>query len=428
VAIASGALVGIVLLGTALAGRPAVQSSDDPCGLDKEYATNDAEAYRGMVFAVGNGSGPTRDAALAAARADAERGFLGPHGCLDKVPGSSGRCDAIRQNTIPWKGKAQQDARKLWTACASASIEQKELERLEQEALRFDADMKELARAIHAQSGSAPLSLMPPTWESGCSAGEEGAAVLGALRRGFAGLENRSKLRTNLADAGPEDRRVLVQLHAQREEVVVTASLVELRGCFTTPVHSLSFPGYLLNVAEGDAGNCAEDKVLGTFARGVCAPALNVRIDLDTNDGVVCQGQVVEPRLTVSAPSHVQVFAVDAQAKAQQVFPMEGGSDLVDGQISLGTFDAVYDREAGETRLVVLAVPKGERFGRTQGWQGWCEVPGGWSSELIPSNAASVPSTYTILPVWHPSCQEKATSHYEHETPPACSASRVLGQ
>lgn len=409
----------LALVGLAQGRRRVEEPVQDPCGLDKVYADN--QALTGFRFEPGYATGASEAEALDAARESAKQALMDKLGCAGKPAWADEYCDAIRMNVDPWSGNARQGRGRTWEACATAALHEDHLKILSTAAAQLDLDMAVLASTVTSAAKGRTLAFMSPTWASGCAAGDEGATLVTSLRRSFGHLQDPPTLLVGGgAELGPDARRLLLRLDEQRGKVVATASLVDPTSCTEQPVGSLTFPSVLLDIPDGSAGRCATDPLLGTTARGICAGPLAVEVDVPTRDGVLCPGEVLSPVVRVSQPARVQVFSVTADGTSTLIFPMDGASDLVQDELSLGAFDAVYEEGAGEERLLAVAVPDGQAFGLTRSWKGWCQVPGSWRSDLVPGSAAIAASTYAVLAPGHGDCARGPAVIYRHDPPPRC--------
>lgn len=337
----------------------------------------------------GEASGSNAGEAIAAAREQALQS-LGRHVCAGV---SELRCAAILRHVKPWR-EGYFDAAGGW-ACASVSIERKELDSLERDAAVFDSQLRNLAAAVAERAGSTPVQVRAPTWASGCSSGMIGQAI-------SAGLFNQLAAFPEVRLMPSEDRadraiRVSMELAPGRGGVSLTASLARPTETTVAPLPGFSFPLDLFEIDVDERGECRGDRELGlSNGERLGEGGLRVMVEVPGVDGEACEGQDVEPVVRVNRPADIQVYSVAKNGRSLLVWPPPGFDPRVEGSLSLGTMTAISQPETGDERLVVVALPRGARWGKTQGWHGFCEVSGGLQPELYPEAAAVGTATFTV--------------------------------
>ena len=390
--------------------RKAEEPQVDPCA---------GEALHGFVFEIGNATGGSEADALEVARANARK-LLYERLCSGTAAYGSLRCDAVRRQIDPWKGVSFKIRRNEYGACATAAIPTDYLDQLERDAVQLDADVDALAAVVADKLDGRTLAMAPPLWATGCSAGDVGASLSTALRSAL-GETGSVRILPKATRPADDDRILRVSLAVTASGLVVAPALATPGERGELALSGFSFPTDLMEVSDTDLGLCAGDSLLGT-ERGlrVGASDLLVEVDVPTDAGVICPGEVVAPTVRVNQPARVQVFGVGADGEAHLLWPGPGADDLVEDSQSLGSFDAVYQLGAGEERLVALAIPRDHDWGLTKDWGAWCRVPGDFRTELYPQGAAVGASTFTILAPGEARCADGPTQQQVHSPAPRC--------
>ncbi len=347
------------------------------------------------------GSGP-QDEALNAARQRARDAML------ERVCAGYGelRCAAVQRHITSWGEGSFESADRRGregTACAAVVVEEAFLDQLGRDYTLFEASLAQLVVALRAEAGDALLAVEPPTWESGCVAGAVGAAVAGELRTQLAG--------TRVVPEGEGDRTataVISSLSPSAGGVRLNLSL-RAPGDAAVLLGGFAFPGDLFGDDPESGAACRSDLELGLSAGEKLGDGgLQVALVVDTQDGVVCPGETLHPVLMVSQQARVQVYSVARDGSGYLVWPPPGEPGLVDDLLDLGAFHAVETPDRGDERLVAVAVPAGAYFGKTEGWTGFCALPGVFGPVLYPAGAAIGTASWRVLPAGLGGCTQQA--------------------
>jgi hypothetical protein len=316
------------------------------------------------------------------------------------------RCAAVQRHISSWgEGSWEPEHRRgrEGTACAAVAIEQSFLDQLGRDYLRFEADLSALVQRLRGQVGDALLAVEPPVWESGCVAGAVGAAVAGELRSQLAG--------SRVVPEGQGDRTaaaVISTLSPSAGGVRLNLA-VRPAGGGAVLLGGFAFPGDLFGDDPASQAACRSDADLGLRdGEKLGDGGLQVALVVDTHDGVVCPGEVLRPVLMVSQRARVQVYSVARDGTGYLVWPPPGEPGLVEELLDLGAFHAVETPDRGDERLVAVAVPSGGYFGKTEGWTGFCALPGVFGPPYYPAGAAIGAASWRVLPAGLGSCAADA--------------------
>lgn len=342
------------------------------------------------------------DQALNLARARARQAML------DRICAGYGelRCAAVQRHVTSWgEGSwAPGDRRgREGVACAAVVVEDAFLDQLGRDYASFEASLAALVLELKAQAGDALLAVEPPTWDSGCVAGPMGAAVAGELRSQLAGAR--------VVPEGQGDRGasgVVSTLSPGAGGVRLNLSYRPPAGA-SVLLGGFTFPGDLFGDDPSAQAACRADGELGlSDGEKLGDGGLQVAVVVDTHDGVVCPGETLRPVLMVSRQARVQVYSVARDGAGYLVWPPPGEPGLVDDLLDLGEFHAVESPDRGDERLVAVAVPAGAYFGKTEGWTGFCALPGVFGPLLYPAGAAIGTASWRVLPAGLGGCDEDA--------------------
>jgi len=380
------ALLGLGL--DASAAKP--KRGEDNVGIDLEEAcpTTPPEGFRTWV---GNASGPDKGAALKSAREDAlakatEAACAG-FGSL--------RCAAIRRNMSDWKNGHWDP--ETGAACAAVALKKTWLDSLERDIEEFARNVDQLAVSVVPHLGEAPLQLEAPVWNSGCAAGEVGAALSETLRNALAYPGSVRLVPDGATDPGAAVLQL--KLTPSADKVILSASIQPPGETALVPLGGFSFPLDVFEVDADEEGTCRSDQALGLVdGARVGADGRRVWIAITSDRGLFCEGEQLEPIVMVSQPSRLRVYSVAHDGDAYLIWPPPGHPDRVDGRVSLGKVDLVALPEEGDERLLAVAAPAEGNLGMTDAWEGFCRVPGVFSEALYPSGAAVGTRTFTVLP------------------------------
>jgi hypothetical protein len=170
-----------------------------------------------------------------------------------------------------------------------------------------------------------------------------------------------------------------------------------------------AFPGDLFGDDPDAQAACRGDAELGLKdGEKLGDGGLQVALVVDTHDGVVCPGETLRPVLMVSQQARVQVYSVARDGAGFLVWPPPGEQGLVDDLLDLGAFHAVETPDRGDERLVAVAVPAGQYFGKTEGWTGFCALPGVFGPPYYPAGAAIGTASWRVLPAGLGGCAADA--------------------
>ncbi len=317
------------------------------------------------------------------------------------------RCAAVQRHITSWgEGSWEAEGRgRQGTACAAVVVEEAFLDQLSKDYARFEASLAALVSELRAQAGDDLLAVEAPTWESGCVAGAVGAAVAGELRSQLAG-----------ARVVPEGQGVR-GAHALITTMSPSAAGVRLNLAMRPAagpellLGGFAFPGDLFGDDLETLAACRGDAELGLEAGEKLGDGgLRIALAVDTQDGVVCPGEELHPVLMVSQQARVQVYSVGRDGAGFLVWPPPGEPGLVEDAMDLGTFHAVEMPDRGDERLVAVGVPAGSYFGKTEGWTGFCRLPGVFGPVLYPAGAAIGTATWRVLPEGLGGCGATARS------------------
>jgi hypothetical protein len=316
------------------------------------------------------------------------------------------RCAAVQRHITSWGEGSWRPADRRGregTACAAVVVEDAFLDQLGRDYASFEGSLTALVEQLRGVVGDAMLAVEPPTWESGCVAGNIGAAVAGELRSELAGA------------------RVVPEGQGVRGAVAVLTTLspgaggVRLNLSVGQPgqarelLGGFAFPGDLFGDDPERQAACRSDVDLGLSAGEKLGDGgLQVALAVDSHDGVVCPGEQLQPVLMVSQQARVQVYSVARDGSGYLVWPPPGELGLVDDVLDLGAFHAVETPDRGDERMVAVAVPAGSYFGKTEGWTGFCELPGVFGPVLYPAGAAIGTASWRVLPAGLGGCEGQA--------------------
>ncbi|TVQ94733.1 MAG: hypothetical protein EA397_01105 [Deltaproteobacteria bacterium] len=337
----------------------------------------------------GEASGVNAGEAIAAAREQALQS-LGRHVCTGV---SELRCAAILRHVKPWR-EGWFDPAGGW-ACASVSIDRRELDSLEQDAAVFESNLRNLAAAVAERTGRTPVQVKAPTWASGCSSGGVGQAISAGLFNQLASFPDVRLMPSE--DRADRAMRVSMELAPGRGGVALTAAIARPTESTVAPLPGFNFPLDLFEIDADERGQCRGDRELGlSNGERLGEGGLRVMVEVPGVDGEACEGQDVEPVVRVNRPADLQVYSVAKDGRSLLVWPPPGFDSRVEGTLSLGTMTAIAQPQTGDERLVVVALPSGGRWEKTDGWHGFCEVAGGLQPEYYPKSAAVGTATFTV--------------------------------
>ncbi|MFH1463185.1 MAG: hypothetical protein ABIO70_02255 [Pseudomonadota bacterium] len=312
------------------------------------------------------------------------------------------RCAAVQRHLTSWgEGTWVASDRRGHggTACAAVVIEESFLDQLGRDEASFHAQLSALMADLRARAGDALLDITPPTWETGCVVGAVGPAVAGEVRSHLAGAR--------VVPEGQGDRRateVLTTLGPAAGGVRLNLAIRPPGGALLL-LGGFAFPADLFADDPEAQAACRSDHDLGLAGGEKLGDrGLQVGLVVDTHDGVVCPGEVLHPVLMVSQQARVQLYSVARDGGGYLVWPPPGEPGLVGELLDLGEFYAVETPDRGDERLVAVAIPAGSYFGKTEGWAGFCRLPGVFGPVLYPAGAALGTATWRVLPAGMGGC------------------------
>jgi hypothetical protein len=337
----------------------------------------------------GDASGPTAGDAITAARENAVADLKAAV-CAGV---SDLRCAAVLRHVKPWKEGHFNPA--TGSACASVSVAQAELDTLARDAAVFETQLRTLAATIAERVKTTPVQIQAATWASGCSAGTVGQTVTASLFNQLAAFPDLRLVPSE--DRADKAHKIAIDLAPGSRAVALSARLQRAGESTFSPLPGFEFPLDLFVVDAGEVGACRSDAQLG-LAQGQRLGAGGLRVDVEVPGvvGEACEGDQVEPIVRVNRAADLQVYSVAKTGRSLLVWPPPGMSGRVESTLSLGTMTAVAQPETGDERLVVVALPPGAKWGRTQGWHGFCEVEGGIGAGFYPEDAAVGTATFTV--------------------------------
>jgi hypothetical protein len=363
--------------------QPDSNQDDDPCPTTPPY---------GWRLEVGYATSKKAGEALAAAQEKARTQLL------DKACAgvSELRCTSIARHIAPWKNGHWD--KKQQSACHAMAIEETVLKQYEKEIEQLRANLSHLATSTVTRNGGVLLSIEPPTWASGCIAGDLGASIANRLRNHIGKHASNTRL-VPQGSKNPRANSLRITLTPTSDRVTVSAGLHLAGKEVALPLPGFDFRIDLFNVQPDEVGACRGDEALGLKdGERLGKGGLRVIVEVPTKDGLVCEGATVEPKIQVNQPAKVQVYSVGRDGTSYAIWPPPGGNGLVNDEVSLGETQMVSMPDQGDETLVAIAVPATGSFGLTEGWTGFCKVKGSFGPMSYPEDAAVGASTYMVLP------------------------------
>jgi len=355
-------------------------SNEDPCPTVPPV---------GWVLEVGWADGSQAEA-LEQARANARQTLVGQL-CegYDEL-----RCAAVKRHVRPWKeGRWKPESKKavIGSACAAVAIKEAFTHLPDEQFIAFESDLSEVTSSVRSSVGDGLLSVEPPEWAKGCVADDLGPAVAAEIRSQLVGM--------SLVEPGKGDlaaTQLLTTMSPRGDTVLVTLGLRDVEGKLSV-VDSFDFPPSLLGIEGTELGDCRSDEELG-LREGEMegAGGLRVQVRMQTRDGVVCNGEAIEPVVQVNRQAWVQVYSVAENGDSWLVWPPPGEDGLVESTASLGEFHALKVPSFGDESLVAIAVESGSDLGSLHGWTGYCRLDGKLSPRFYPVGAAVGRATYQV--------------------------------
>jgi len=285
------------------------------------------------------------------------------------------------------------------SACAIASAPRSVVNSLVTGDRKLDQALDGLARDIARRAADSPV-LLSSSWGSGCAAPRIGRVL-------------ELKLQTHLGsevhlvrEPGREVTEVLIELIATRLQVEAAVTLQPPGGVGATSLGGFVFPRELFGVPEDERGDCFHDHDVALHSgQRAGREGLQVRIDIVTDAGQLCEGAQFRPTLEVSSPpALVQLWSVDTNGTGYLVWPPRGGYARVTQRRNLGVFDVARSPAGGDELLVAIALPEDADPEPGASWRAPCLLPGTFGQALIPEDAAVGISTFSIVPAGEGGC------------------------
>lgn len=319
---------------------------------------------------------------------DEARQRLRDRTCAGMAPDSP-RCTYLQRHMLEftwgWDEKAK-------LACTIYSIERKYEDSYETDTMAFREELLRLADSIAEGTGTVPLDIDKPTWPAGCVA-SAGLPIISALRASLARHSNVRLVANDRREDGANHLHlnlVMVGSSLQVDAVLTDANRLD------RPIGGFTIPADLLSVTDEEARECASDAALGLKnGEKLGAEELRVGVDLETSDGFACEGSPINATIWVSRPARVRIYSVLPDQRTWLVWPPLGspferamqGTVLLEGESAL---IPIRLPDGAEERLVAVAVPEGQSFGPTEGWQAYCRSSRPMGPTLYPSQTAAL--------------------------------------
>ena len=285
------------------------------------------------------------------------------------------RCLVARRHIKEFgNGEMKRQGGKGW-ACASVAVDIDWIDSKQKELDRMGGELAALAGAIREKVENRSIKPMGAVWaRTGCTAGESGTHLQLQLRRALAGAE--------LVGANQPARdavQVRLELSLAVGEVSVAVGAREPGQTAWSPlgVGGFDFPAHVYALEAKDADYCFGQQGLGlapapaatTTSEPTSAPASTtpapppgpqLRILLDSEQGVYCEGERVQPRVELSAPARLRLYSVDGDGTSWRIWPWNHDDDVVYGPSAppeLPGFDLTLNADGSDSTLVVVAFP-----------------------------------------------------------------------
>jgi hypothetical protein len=370
----------------------------DPCPTIAEYANAD------ILVAQGHARHRNRARAIEEARLAAFKDLearvcdTGPESlrCL------AGRRHIMLYGTGAWRSDDH-------VSCASMAIPLKYVQANSDLDLFRDA-LATLGRGVAERLQGRPLRLVTPTWaSSGCSAGELGAQVLLAFRQGLDGVRL-------VEEASPDATQLRIELAGRSRDLQLSALIREpgASGWEALPVPQSVFPVDLFGLKPDPAGACATADRLGLVERGTRSIGdPGIRLDAVLPDGISCEGEALDLRVSVHQPSRLRVFAVQSDGSGFQVWPFFAQEDRVYDRgdpPALPRFTASRNFDGSDTRVAAVAWPTGLEPSFDAGF---CRLTGPFDARAFPKGVAIDTLAWPVLGAGERICARRGSPQTE---------------
>jgi len=333
---------------------------------------------------------------------------------VDKLCGDYGpaRCNGIKRHIHPWEDGHWFKREK--SACAVVAIEEELIDGFDRDAEALDAGLAALAEQLGQQSVEV-LYQEGAVWGSGCSAAQVGDYLRTGLQNHLGRV---GSIKLALGSVAPDTASTLRLELAEGAGGIVVSGLLRVPGEATwTPLTGPTFKHDLFGIDDDEGRQCRSDEDLGLEnASRTGSNELQVEIQIAGNVGHFCEGEEIQPLLTVSSPAKVQVYNIHADGTGYLVWPPpfgEHADGLVEDRVQLGTSTLIRSETEGDERLVAVAVPRGSSFTARDDWHGYCQVPGVFGPAYYPSDAAVGSATFTVYSPTTSACPDIPVHDYE---------------
>lgn len=313
------------------------------------------------------------------------------------------RRDGLLTQVVHWFDKYDPPTQ---TACAVVSIPADARQKLDAEAGQLEQAVAGLAGAV-ADKTPGLLAIDDIAWDTGCGAGEVGHYLRTSL---YGHLARFPGIRIDASDEPAADASHLCLNMAEVSgEVLITALLTRSGQVGSEPLEGFRFTSSLLGIEPTSGACCATDDMLGIENGGRTGiSGLTVEFVLLGKMDVYCEGNQIEPVISVSQPARVQVFNVQKDGMAQLIWPSPGDAGVVKDRVSMGQVTLIASSGREDERLVAVAVPETSRFARSDEWWAYCEVPDTFGQHYFPPGAAVGTTTFTVVPQGRRGCPNMA--------------------
>lgn len=283
----------------------------------------------------------------------------------------------------------------LFRVCTYAYVESQFLAALQRDDEALGRWISVFAAGVDRLSNGAPIAILPPQTPDGCPVGPLGEVLASRVK---AELGARGMVKGSADSAS--SARVQIELDP-RDANGVSANVAMTQSGATKSVAAEGFgavfnPAVLVEDVEAALSRarlpCTSNRMLGVDQLGNRSgqDGLTVQIDADKDLSRLSDGEKVELRVTSNQPARVQIYSIVPGGKAYLSFPEdEKGGHLVEPGtpwVVQTVFDA-YPTPTAE-QLLAIAVKDGVSFGKAGGWEGTCQVPGGYDPGAMPAAAA----------------------------------------
>lgn len=333
----------------------------------------------------GVGSGPTRVAAMKAARADAMR-VARIDVCGAALAGSP-RCDARMAQVAPAGTPEATKVRGRYEACHSVAIDWDKVNPLEADLEAWNRQIAAFGASVRAETGNAAVYVDGPKWGTGCPLGRSGTHIEQKIRAALA----------SVADwYDPEATTVLrLRVGITSAEATLSGEIKAPGAATWAPVAPISWSSDLVEDRPEWGKECFDDAALGIpEGRRSGASGLDIELILDPPSSEFCGGQEITVTMASDRPARIRLLSVAADGSALQVWPAGGEPDRTAPGAPLSFPTAMLLGSGGQERMVLVGIADGDGWGRLGGARS-CVLPDGFLDE-IPAGAAVVARGYRV--------------------------------